>query len=410
MRISDIRGVVQLATQATTGVTRIVEGVHQSVWDTLDFPGRQNSDRKTPGKTSGVTGAVYGLIHGITRLTGKSADSVMTGLQVVFEPTENGAPRTPREETFLSVLNGVMGDRLVENNNPLAIPMTLRYREMVLDFQVPFAAPGASGKVLLLIHGSCMNDLQRHARQSNYVNEPGEILTAALGYSPVYVRYNSGLHISQNGQELSAQLERLLEHWPEPIEDLSVVAHSMGGLVMRSALHQAQEQGLVWPSKMSKIVFLGTPHHGAPLERAGNWLDTILATISYTRPFTALGQLRSAGVTDLRYGNLLHEDWHGHDRFELKPDGRQIIPLPSSVNCYTVAATLAEKRSILSDRLVGDGLVPLRSALGQHDKRPRNLAFAKSSQWIAYRTGHMELLNSPAVNEQVLQWLASENA
>jgi hypothetical protein len=183
----------------------------------------------------------------------------------------------------------------------------------------------------------------------------------------------------------------------------------MGGLVMRSALHQAQEQGLVWPSRMKKIVFLGTPHHGAPLERAGNWLDTILATISYTRPFTALGQLRSAGVTDLRYGNLLHEDWHGHDRFELKPDGRQIIPLPSSVNCYTVAATLAEKRSILSDRLVGDGLVPLRSALGRHDERPRNLACAKSSQWIAYRTGHMELLNSPAVNKQVLQWLASEN-
>jgi pimeloyl-ACP methyl ester carboxylesterase len=403
MRISDIRGAVQLATQATTGVTRIVEGVHQSVWDRLGVPGGQ-----TEGKTRGITGAVYGAIHGITRLTGKSADAVMTGLQAVFEPAQNGPSRTPREETFLSVLNGVMGDRLVEHNNPLAVSMALNYREAVLDWRAPLAISGASGKVLLLIHGSCMSDFQQHARQSGYATEPGELLSSALGYSPVYVRYNSGLHISCNGQQLSAQLEQLFENWPQAIEELSVVAHSMGGLVMRSAVHQAQAQGMRWPSRLKNIVFLGTPHHGAPLERAGNWLDTLLGAISYTRPFAVLGQLRSAGVTDLRYGNLLHEDWHGHGRFDLKPDGRQIVPLPPEVNCYTVAATLAEKRSLVSDRLLGDGLVPLRSALGQHDKRSMDLAFAASSQTIAYRTGHMELLNSPAVNKQVLDWLASE--
>jgi pimeloyl-ACP methyl ester carboxylesterase len=405
MRISDIRGAVQLATQATTGVTRIAESVHQSVWDRLGASGGQ-----TQGKTRGFTGAVYSVIHGITRLTGKSADTVMSGLQAVLEPAENGSSRTPRAETFLSVLNGVMGDRLVEDNNPLAVSMTLKYHETLLDWAAPPEATSTSGKVLLLVHGLCMSDLQQHARQSGYATEPGELLSSTLGYSPVYLRYNSGLHVSCNGQQLSAQLEQLFENWPQAIEELSVIAHSMGGLVMRSALHQAQEQGMLWPTRVKNIVFLGTPHHGAPLERAGNWLDTLLGTISYTRPFTVLGQLRSAGVTDLRYGNLLHEDWHGHDRFELKPDGRQIVPLPPAINCYTVAATLAEKRSLMSDRLLGDGLVPLRSALGQHDQEPMNLAFAASSQKIAYRTSHMELLNSPAVNEQVLEWLASETA
>jgi len=403
VRISDVRGAMQLATQATAGVTRIVEGVHRSVWDGLGVPGGQ-----TDGKTRGLTGFVYGAIHGINRFAGNTADTVMGGLQTLFESAQSVPSRTPREETFLSVLNGVMGDRLVEDTNPLAVSMTLKYRGAVMDWRAPHTVRGASGKVVLLIHGSCMTDLQQHARQSGYATEPGELLSAALGYSPVYLRYNSGLHISCNGQQLSAQLEQLFEHWPRGVEELSVVAHSMGGLVMRSALHQAQRQGLLWPGRLKNIVFLGTPHHGAPLERAGNWLHALLGAISYTKPFAALAQLRSAGVTDLRYGNLLHEDWHGHGRFDPGPDGRQRVPLPATVNCYTVAATLAEKRSLVSDRLLGDGLVPLRSALGQHDHPSMNLAFAPSSQWIAYRTSHMELLNSPAVNEQILDWLAAK--
>jgi len=174
---------------------------------------------------------------------------------------------------------------------------------------------------------------------------------------------------------------------------------------MRSALHQAQQQGLAWPDKMKNLVFLGTPHHGAPLERAGNWLDIILEHAPYTKPFTALGQVRSAGITDLRYGNLLHEDWNGHDRFQHRPDSRQIVPLPRSVSCFTVAATRAEKRNILSDHVVGDGLVPLRSALGLHTESGRNLAFTDSSQKILYRTGHTEMLNSAEVNNQITQWL-----
>ena len=400
MRISDLRGIVQLATQATRSVTHIVEGVHQSVWSTMGFPGG-----KAPGKTRGITGLVYKTIHDVTRLTGKGADTMMAGLQQLFESAENATPGTPRRDAYLAVLNGVMGDRLVEGNSPCAIPMSLRYREETLNWQSSPPLADTSSKVLLLIHGLCMDDLQQHGQRKNFTAEHGEALALALGYSPVYVRFNSGLHISQNGRELSSQLERLFKLWPRPIEDLAVIAHSMGGLVIRSALHYAKQEDLNWPDRIGNIVFLGTPHHGAPLERAGNWLDVILGATPYTKPFTKLGQLRSAGITDLRYGNVLEEDWHGHDRFHLKPDTRRFAPLPEAVDCHTVAATLAEKRGALADHLVGDGVVPLRSALGQHKQAQRSLAFAESSQMIAWRTNHMDLLNSPEVLDQIVQWL-----
>jgi hypothetical protein len=179
----------------------------------------------------------------------------------------------------------------------------------------------------------------------------------------------------------------------------------MGGLITRGALHVAQQGGMQWPQSLKSIVFLGTPHHGAPLERAGNWVDVILGSTPYSRPFAKLGQLRSAGITDLRYGHVLDADWQGHDRFHRKPDSRVLAPLPERVACFTIAATIAQKRSPLQERLIGDGLVPLQSALGQHGDSCRTLAFAKAAQHIVYGTHHMELLRSPAVTETVLQWL-----
>jgi hypothetical protein len=179
----------------------------------------------------------------------------------------------------------------------------------------------------------------------------------------------------------------------------------MGGLLIRSAAHYAQKKGHSWPRHLKNIVFLGTPHHGAPLEQAGNWVDTILGSTRYTRPFAKLGHIRSAGITDLRYGSVLDTDWSDLDRFQRGPDNRSVVPLPEGVACYTVAATTAAERGVLANRIIGDGLVPLQSALGHHDDPRRNLRFAASSQRIVYRTNHVELLSSPEVGRQMVQWL-----
>jgi hypothetical protein len=401
---SDLRGVAQLATQATRGVARVVEGVHQSVWRTMGVPGGTEQ-----GQTRGLTGMVYRSIHGMTRMVGQGVDAALAGLLPLLAPSGPAQPGSPQRETVLAILNGVMGDHLVATGNPLATPMTLRHQGHALQWDVeprPAHLAGAAPKVLLMIHGLCMNDLQWHTEKDGVVVDHGETIAATLGYTPVYVRYNSGLHTSQNGHLLAEQLEQLALHWPVPLEEITVLVHSMGGLLIRSALFYAQQAGLTWPGRLKSIVFLGTPHHGSPLERAGNWVDTVLGSTPFTAPFARLGKLRSAGITDLRHGHVLDADWQGHDRFHRKPDSRQSLPLPEGVACYAVAATLASKRSALADRLTGDGLVPLHSALGQHDAPGRSLVFAKDSQWITFGTGHMELLSRPEVTRQILHWLA----
>jgi hypothetical protein len=99
-------------------------------------------------------------------------------------------------------------------------------------------------------------------------------------------------------------------------------------------------------------------------------------------------------------------DWQGRERFGSAVDHREPLPLPEGVACFAIAATLAPQRGLLAERLTGDGLVPLRSALGQHDDPRHRLVFARDSQRTVYRTGHLELLSSPVVAQQLLQWLA----
>ncbi len=190
-----------------------------------------------------------------------------------------------------------------------------------------------------------------------------------------------------------------------------MLGYSMGGLVARSATHAAaQKPGLRWPGHLKHLVFLGTPHHGAPLERASQWLHELLDRSPATRPFTRLVALRSAGITDLRHGNLVDADWQGLDRFERGLDTRQTLPLPEGVACYAVAATVAAQRHALAERVIGDGLVPLHSALGRHPEALKSLVFARDAQWVAYRTNHLQLLSNPEVARQIVRWLRPADA
>jgi pimeloyl-ACP methyl ester carboxylesterase len=409
LRSTDLRALALLATDATAGVTAITEGVHQSVWRTLGSP-----SGATPAHTRGLTGLVYQSIHGITQWVGAGVASALGRLEPLLQRLEGQAEESPERAAVVAALGGVMGDRLMASNNPLTTPMTLRFQERLtlaskalqVDLTLKKQLPKDNAKVLLVIHGLCMNDLQWTTQHEGQTVNHANALADSLGYTPVYLRYNSGLHVSDNAQALATQLEALVQHWPVPLTELSVLAHSMGGLVTRSALQQATAAGMRWPGQLKNIVFLGTPHHGAPLERAGNWVDVILGSTPYSRPFAKLGQLRSAGITDLRYGLVLPADWQGIERFRRQPDSRTPVPLPDTVRCFTVAATTAAKRSHLTDRLVGDGLVPLHSALGLHDATERCLQFAPEHQFIAYRTSHLALLSSPDVAAQLLKWLA----
>jgi hypothetical protein len=219
----------------------------------------------------------------------------------------------------------------------------------------------------------------------------------------VHLHYNSGLHTSTNGRAFAALIEALLQQWPEPLKEFGILAHSLGGLVSRSAYYYGMAAGQAWPQHLRKLVFLGTPHHGALLERGGNWVNVCLGLSPYTAPFARLGELRSAGITDLRYGNLLDEDWQGFDRFEHAGDLRHPVPLPEEVRCYAIAANVGKK----AGDLFGDGMVPLNSALGRHEDPRLTLSFAPSRQWVGYGMNHWDLLSQHAVYEQIRRWIAS---
>jgi hypothetical protein len=388
-RRADLRGVLQLGVAAVHGVTDLVEAVHQSVWSSVGVRGPETD------RTGGISGLVYRSVRGVTAGAGQLGDQLLRRA-----PGADAALlSTARGEALRAVLNGVLGDRLVATANPLATPMTLRQRSIAID---PSRPPPLRRRLLLAIHGLCMNDLQWTDPAGG---EPVEALAAGLDADAVYLRYNSGLRIADNGRQLSALLSTLLEAGEPAIETIDVVGHSMGGLVLRSALQQASRDGAGWPLRVRKVVFLGTPHHGAPLERAGHLVELALAQTPWSAPFGRLGRLRSAGITDLRHGSIDADDRPARDRRHSKGGARIPVPLPAGIAFHTVAATLAARRSLLAERLTGDGLVPLRSALGEHDQAGHALHFPPDARMIAYRTGHLTLLHDAAVWAQVGAWL-----
>ena len=394
-QLSDIRELAQLLTQALPATGQITEAVHQAVLGGMGIKGRDK------GKTAGLTGLIYKGVHGAANSLGSGINGLLARLPL---PTQPSVAETPKRAALLATLNGVLGDKLVEQQNALATPMTLRYQGKPLDWQTMPADRPHAGRVLLMIHGLCMNDLQwQTSYQGKSVNH-GEAVARALGYLPLYLRYNSGLSIASNGQALALQLEDLCDRWPGAIKQLSVLAYSMGGLVIRSACHYAQTHSLRWPKRLRHLIFLGTPHHGAPLESAGHWLEQLLPVTPYSMPFVKLTRIRSQGIRDLRHGKVIDASRHNRER-TIGRDPRQPLPLPSGVACFAIAGTTSAKRTLLAERLIGDGLVPLRSALGLHRERAHQLDFPPEHTLIVYRTTHMALLGSPEVGAQLLDWL-----
>ncbi|MGK0363992.1 MAG: pimeloyl-ACP methyl ester carboxylesterase [Saprospiraceae bacterium] len=392
---SDLQGITRLITDATIGVTELVEAMHHRVVHPPFLPSTPIQHLITT-----IAGFTYKNIRWSTRLIGGGLDKAL-GLLV---PMLGEMKTTDEKEAVRSALNGVVGDYLEEKNNPLQITMQFRSQAKTIPIDTKSLEqtyPTINGKILLMVHGSSMNDIQWTRKEHNH----GEALAEDLGKTPIYLHYNSGRHISTNGQNFNELLEDLILHWPVPVEELVIVAHSMGGLVSRSALHYGQQDQNTWIAPLKKIVFLGTPHHGAPLERAGNYLNLILELIPYTKPFARLGKIRSAGVTDLRYSNLVDEDWQDNDRFKLQGDQRQNIPLPEEIECYSVAGNNGKETDSVS-RFAGDGLVDVKSALGQHKNPAKDLHFKMENTWIAQETNHLDLLDNLEVYGKMKEWLA----
>jgi pimeloyl-ACP methyl ester carboxylesterase len=390
----DLRGASRLVVEATKGITGVVKEMHRTIGG-----GPAVLGKPLEGPTRLVTGLVYGAIQGVMSLVGAGIDGVLEQLSPIFGESRPG----PEREALRAAINGVLGDHLDETDNPLRIEMALCQGGHPLDLDGQALAttlPEATGKLLVMVHGLCMNDRQ----WCRAGHDHGAALAQDFGLSPVYLHYNSGRHISTNGRDFAVLLDQLVAAWPTRLDEIIIVGHSMGGLVTRSACHAAEKAGLGWREKLGAIVFIGTPHHGAPLERGGNLLDVVLAISRYSLPLAQLGKIRSAGVTDLRFGNVLDEHWDGRDRFEGGGDLRTALPLPAGVACYAIAGTTDSE---LAEALSGDGLVPVDSALGRHATPGRSLTIPEAHQWTGLGIAHLDLLARAEVYETLRGWLSS---
>ena len=385
----DLRGIAQLLVRGIITTTDLAESVHASI---LGLPARLTGLPRS-SRTRGIPRIAYQGVRVTAKLFGSGVDDALALL-----PSHWGQAASSRQrEAMLAVLNGVLGDHLAATGNPLALPTTLRIRGRPLPLDQPgwpsrLAEP--TSRLLVQVHGLCMNDLQWRHRGHDH----GEHLVAEHGYTAVNLHYNSGLSIASNGRAFSALLQQLLEGWPVPVKRFAIVGHSMGGLVARAAILDATRQSQPWVEQLDQIVFLGTPHHGSPLERAGTLLQTALGLTPWTAPFVRVGPLRSAGIQDLRHGTIDGD----HDR--AIPG---ICQLPDGIRAYAVAGSTQTAAATRAGRsLRGDGLVPVASALGEHRDPQLVLKIPSRHRQLVEKTGHVELLSSPVVYGHLRRWLA----
>jgi len=400
---SELGALAELAADGFGGAVTRVQELHAAVADRSFGPAGAAS-RAPRAAHDAIAGAVYGTLRGAGALLG-------AGLAATARAA-GGGPRIsdhPRGRLAQGALNGLWGDRLSAAGSALAIPMAVRVggRDVPADREALAAAfPDATARPVVFVHGLMESDAAWGIRAAERDGTYATRVLPDVGGTAVTLRYNSGLHVSENGRALAALLEALVDAWPVPVARLALVGHSMGGLIVRSAGHAAVERGDRWPGLVDTTISLGTPHLGAPLEQAAHVATWALATLPEGRPVAAVLAARSSGIKDLRHGRLVDAEWETLDPDALRGFERAEVPLLPGARHHVVAATLTESLDHPLARVVGDLLVLAPSAHGLQGRR-RAIAFEEESCRHVGGHDHFDLLNSPALDGLLREWLSA---
>lgn len=388
-RMDMIEGLAQLTTTGAVEVTELVESIHREIL-LRPFQGVLPHSVNRLGFT--MTKKVYDIVKKVMTFSGGQTAAALRSLNGVV----NDSPLSFTEKFTVNAINGVMGDHLVHENNPLALDMLLydRYGN-VFDKRL-------EGRVVILIHGLCMSYHSWHPAQDIGLGE--HIVYSQPDTTILYLDYNTGRRISQSGHSFSSLMQELVEDNPN-ITHIDLIGHSMGGLVARSAMFYGKQECMNWTQKVDHYISLGSPHHGAVLERIGFFLQESLSKVPIAGNLSRLLDLRSAGIIDLRHGSIRHDDWqHLHQRMGMSDDIRKSAPLPSDVNAYLIAATLEAAPKKNAKDILGDGLVSVASALGEH-KGEHDLQVPESHKAVFYGVNHMDIQYHERVRQQIIEWL-----
>jgi triacylglycerol lipase len=311
-------------------------------------------------------------------------------------------------ELAIAVLNGAVGDHLARTGNGLATEMTCIADGRPLPMEgaaLAAAHPAASPRVAILVHGlMCTEDIWTHEDGSDY----GSLLARDHAFTPLYVRYNTGLPIAENGKALAALLDQLVEAYPVPIEEIVPLGYSMGGLVVRSACHIASVASSAsrWLPLVRRAMYVGTPHLGAPGERLGRVVAKVLRAVPdpYTQLAAELADLRSDGIKDLGDADLRHEDRARRlPRISLR-DPRHPVPLLPAIQHFLVAGSLSTDARLAS--VFGDSVVPLGSATDGSCIDAATFALPPDHVRIVSGASHVTLAHDAAVYEHLRVWCA----
>jgi pimeloyl-ACP methyl ester carboxylesterase len=350
-----------------------------------------------------IAGGVVGALGGAASVAGRGAQTLVE---------RRPRPERPLSATLpggmgLAFLNGLVGDRLEREGSPLQQPMAVRVGGLPVPPRrraIAEAFLQATPRLVVFVHGLMGEEhgwlLGRRQGREDY----GTRLARDLGCTPVYIRYNTGRHISENGRSLADLLEALVDAWPVEIEEIALIGHSMGGLVSRSACHCAALEDARWVRSVRHVISLGSPHLGAPLEQAVHVASHALGKLPETRMMSTFLRRRSSGIRDLRQGSLVDDDWRDRDPEALRAAACQEVPLlEGATHCFVSATVTRSPRHPLG-RVVGDTLVLVPSATGR--SRTRVLGFEDEYGLHVGATNHIALLNHPAVYEKLQAWLA----
>ena len=379
-RHAHLRGALQLAGASVELATGIAHDMHRAIADMpLGLAARTPAGELARATHDGVRDGVYACVRGLSRLVFGALDQALEHLGPAIPPPP------PLPGPLLGVLHGVAGDHLARERSPMCSPMQLRHHGRPLPITraaLGAALPAARARVVVMVHGLAADEScwQRGSARAwgREGLDYGQLLAARCGVTPLYLRYNSGLPIADNGRALAALLNDVIAAYPVEVRELVLLGHSMGGLVVRSACQRGLAAGAPWTGRVREVICLGAPHRGAVLEKLGAAAVVGLAAIPVTAPIARAIDLRSAGIKDLR-------------RCIARDDERPGAALPNARYHY-LAGTLGGPNNPLAWAF-GDGLVRVASATPSGCSHARTATIAGLD--------HLRMLNHP----EVLAWL-----
>lgn len=425
--MSKLNGLVQLIQTAVDKGTTSVEEVHKSIL--IGNYNKINTIRPLKKITKNIqelqiqsTGSVYYIIRLVNQEIGsfvqfvlervgniKKAESKCTNSDDM-QSTSLAIKKTktlPKwSEIGISILNGVVGDYLHKENNALSTPMQFYHNSRPLSLtkeSLEKTYPKHSAKICILVHGLVCNETIWEYRDDCKTTY-GSLLQTDLDYTPFFLRYNTGLHISENGKEFSRLISDLLSAYPQPVDEIVMIGHSMGGLVIRSGCWYGNLQGADWAKKVKKLFYIASPHQGAPLEKFGNVVSGFLQKIplSYTRLAGNIVDLRSSGIKDLRFGYVVDEDWEGYHPDAILKNNKNRITLLEGVSHYAVTGSLTKNPDHLMTQFFGDPMVRKSSAMGRSRQESLDLPINCHKEFA--KVGHIKMAHCHEVYQQIKTW------